>query len=69
MKEVKLKPCPFCGSKFAPDFEEDAYHNFRVLCRGCGASTALNARLIDAVKAWNRREPNDELGQNPADVG
>lgn len=63
MAEIKLKPCPFCGSKFAPDFEEDTYHNFRVLCRlkanGCGASTAWNARLIDAVKDWNRRANND----------
>lgn len=63
MREIKLKPCPFCGSKFAPDFEEDAYHNFRVLCRlkadGCGASTALHGRLIDAVKVWNRRADDD----------
>jgi hypothetical protein len=63
MKEIKLKPCPFCGSKFAPDFEEDTYHNFRVVCRlklgGCGASTALNARLIGAVKDWNRRVNNE----------
>lgn len=59
IREIKLLRCPFCGSKFVPDFEEDAYHNFRVVCRlkvgGCGASTALSARLIDAVKAWNRR--------------
>jgi Lar family restriction alleviation protein len=59
MREIKLKPCPFCGSKIAPDIEEDMYHNFRVLCRlkagGCGASTALCDKLIAAVKSWNRR--------------
>jgi hypothetical protein len=62
-REIKLKPCPFCGSKIAPDFEEDRYHNFRVLCRlkagGCGASTALCDKLITAVKSWNRGA-NDE---------
>lgn len=71
MNEVKLKPCPFCGSRVAPtimdqneamwndpDPDYDVIH-IVVCCAarkgGCGASTGLCENDEKAVLAWNQR--------------
>lgn len=71
MSEVKLKPCPFCGSRVAPtimdqnkamwndpDPDYDVIH-IVVCCAarkgGCGASTGLCENDEKAVVAWNQR--------------
>ena len=71
MNEVKLKPCPFCGSRVAPtimdqneamwndpDPDYDVIH-IVVCCAarkgGCGASTGLCENDEKAVRAWNQR--------------
>lgn len=56
MSEIKLKPCPFCGGK-AESFQ-DYMGWFVVQCK-CGIGTLHYSTLEAAVKAWNRRTPND----------
>lgn len=68
MTEIKLKPCPFCGSTTAPeiftlaDLFGDDYEEteFAVACNysrgGCGASTGgICEAEEEAAEAWNRR--------------
>ena len=63
-KELKLKPCPFCGYRervfvtvrLGQDGWRDSYY---VLCDyyegGCGASGGVYHTEEEAVEAWNRR--------------
>ena len=65
----KLKPCPFCGDKKAPnvmpDEEIDGSDNgqFVVCCSmcfgGCGATSGYCDTEEEAIEAWNRRTPNE----------
>ncbi len=56
MKEVKLKPCPFCGSDglnlklcgHRPD-------GFWIQCEECGTEGPYCNYIKDAKKYWNRR--------------
>ena len=61
----KLKSCPFCGSDYAPDYYEDEFTNWKIICKlrkgGCGASTAICATFNDAVEAWNRRPDEKDM--------
>ena len=52
--ELKLKPCPFCGSD---DLGMNGGSEY-VFCRGCGAEGAWNDDNVEeAIAAWNRRAP------------
>ena len=67
-KELKVKPCPFCGNKKLmlgdlPGFLEGHYF---VHCGKCHTSGPLGKVLDtpeksgqDACKRWNRRTNND----------
>jgi hypothetical protein len=71
MLEIKLKPCPFCGNRTAPEVisisELDSVEgnewydsHFTVVCSmydgGCGASVRFNNESREAAaEAWNRR--------------
>ena len=68
MAEIKLKPCPFCGSSAHVEkqgFPEEntssfIFRNYRVVCDVCLSQTGgfyVNERL--AIKAWNRRYRNE----------
>lgn len=40
MPEIKLKPCPFCGSEALYEVYEDMYKNtYKVKCSHCFAET------------------------------
>lgn len=66
MREYKLKPCPFCGSKNVlllteKELKEDETKGdyMTVVCDlhrgGCGATSGFRQYEEDAVDAWNRR--------------
>lgn len=56
--EVKLKPCPFCGSK-AELQKGDPFggkQRFYVICFKCGAAMAgIAESKKEAAEEWNRR--------------
>lgn len=62
MKEVSLKPCPFCGGKpvLLKHNDEDYY---KVFCECCGARqwTFANRTDRDAIRNWNTRKPIDNI--------
>lgn len=56
MDEIKLKPCPFCGSD--AEMEQGKYqglNTFYVRCLGCGAQTDLEYAEEFAAELWNER--------------
>lgn len=55
MKEITLKPCPFCGGK--AELTESFYQTpvWRVVCHKCEIATFLFLSPESAAKRWNRR--------------
>lgn len=55
---MKLKPCPFCGTK-----NEGYVHLLHcyeknrdcIQCRGCGSASGWQDSAEEATKAWNTR--------------
>ncbi len=54
MKELELKPCPFCGSE-AKVIGSDKYSDYLTKCLKCGASSEYFDTREKAAEAWNRR--------------
>lgn len=55
MTEVKLKPCPFCGSEdFVLGFREKP-NEMRVKCKRCKTLFTIFDTPENAPKLWNRR--------------
>ena len=44
-----LLPCPFCGSEHIENY------GCQMICNDCGAGTAVEDTLTQAIAAWNRR--------------
>ena len=59
-KEIKLKPCPFCGGK-AELFK--GYSLSHVYCRNCNAQTDSLKSSKRAVELWNARPIEDDLNE------
>lgn len=59
MNGLELKPCPFCGGEAFMVYDNDIW----VSCEGCRADGPYfdndEAGEIQAVEAWNRRQPNE----------
>lgn len=62
---AELKPCPFCGSKWAnvkyvnnPFDRHHIYGGFAAYCDDCGATTKHFKTEQEAIEAWNRRADN-----------
>lgn len=75
MKEIELKPCPFCGGEARVYYKMDIGipsgdngHRVSVRCENthrCGAKIECWAAKKEwarnsAVKAWNRRADNEQ---------
>lgn len=60
MSEVKLLPCPFCGSEniMLDKTKEDTLH--LAVCRNCVAEVSGFTR-DGAIRAWNTRKPMDDV--------
>ena len=70
MREMKLKPCPFCGGKAIVDSEpvplylrtkqdpdgEYAPVAWWCVCEECGEESAYQTTELKAIEAWNRSE-------------
>ena len=56
MTNIKLKPCPFCGSDAAYSEPSEIYPDYHVYCPTCHISTLGYATLEIAMKRWNRRD-------------
>lgn len=62
---MKLKPCPFCGSKpylhINDPIADDRKHN-RVHCRVCGCDGPHDDwfHIDQVVEMWNKRAMEDE---------
>jgi Lar family restriction alleviation protein len=55
---MKLKPCPFCGSKEI-EVDDDGYYEW-VICADCYSSTGKETWIVngihsEAIDAWNLR--------------
>ena len=58
MEEVKLKPCPFCGSGDVEiiTLQHPRYaESYAVECLDCGVMTWPTISIDAAAKVWNRR--------------
>ena len=69
MKNIELKPCPFCGGTniVYTDKADDKNNTHCVYCYDCGGGTATFSGCSShetlknvAIKAWNRRADDDE---------
>lgn len=56
MSEVKLEPCPFCGSDEAGIAKGRLYSYGQ--CGRCGATSSAQTTNEKAAKAWNTRTPH-----------
>lgn len=71
MSDIKLKPCPFCGSTARA--WTDAYGCYSIECDneecGCtyGDNMALNFKEV--VKAWNKRVEDEDKEQMAYEKG
>lgn len=69
MKEIKLKPCPFCGGEAVLITESVKEYNSyvpgaNVKCRACGCNTGAYIDFTaprSAINAWNRRAEENLL--------
>ena len=52
-KEVKPKPCPFCGSNAGDPIECD--NGWYIVCDECGTAGLAYDSKAEAIAAWNRR--------------
>ena len=58
MKDIELKPCPFCGGK-AHIYQN--YNGYYVAqCDKCGIGTLLCSDEKTAKRRWNRRTNNEQ---------
>ena len=55
MSELKLKPCPFCGSGAHIEERKMVRVWFEVRCDECDAGTGIWKTPDEAIKAWNVR--------------
>lgn len=61
MSELKLKPCPFCGSSDIETIEDsdDIYVSFTIHCKECDATSGRTSKRTVANILWNSRTNRD----------
>lgn len=50
---MKIKRCPFCGSKAVNCKPDDRDRQYRVQCAACSAEGPHKEEVQEAVNAWN----------------
>lgn len=71
LENIKLKPCPFCGSKATLFVDSRSFEPYALVrCENCNAETKKMTQSVEycaadeAVKIWNRRAiPKDEVSE------
>lgn len=58
---MKLKPCPFCGGEAELWDNKLERRLYGVICKECDCMTPYFESEVEAIEAWNRREPIDEI--------
>lgn len=54
----KLKPCPFCGSKYLNEIQlNDSSDEHYIECFECFAKSGTEKTLLHARVRWNKRTP------------
>lgn len=68
LENIKLKPCPFCGSKATLIVDSRLFEPYALVrCENCSAETKKMIQGVkycaadEAVKIWNRRAIPDEV--------
>ena len=62
MNDIKLLPCPYCGSDRI-DFATSCGGTYIAAhCIGCGAMTRWESTEKKAAKLWNRRKKDKKAG-------
>lgn len=59
MSEIKLKPCPFCGSevKIIPEQVDAKSVAYNFVCDECCSNTYFDyADMDESIEAWNTRK-------------
>lgn len=64
-KEIKLKPCPFCGGK--AKLHQAFDYTYCVQCDKCWVTTLHKHKAEEVVRAWNRRteQKTDDIQEKP----
>lgn len=52
---MKLKPCPFCGSKGVYTCLDDIFNTWDCGCDKCSVVTKGYKKEIQSIRVWNRR--------------
>lgn len=59
MSEIKLKPCPFCGSKNIKEGEKNGglWKDIYIKCKECGCKIQICSEYgkNELLNRWNRR--------------
>ena len=61
MKEIVLKPCPFCGGISIPRHGSNGF--YYVKCDKCGSMTGDFDDIDGAAAIWNRRCRKNKRGR------
>lgn len=60
MKEIKLRPCPFCGAYKVKIRVLNPDNNYYVLCQECDTKSGAYDTRLFAAKVWNTRAGDKE---------
>ena len=70
MKEVELKPCPFCGGE-AIVYEDEENDCYMIGCKSCCAVEPMTEwceSKEDAIVQWNTRKPMEQIVERLDDM-